>query len=186
MSNKTELRTTATIKLDVKINEMKPWEQSRQGYITIENKVAATFTVIDGWIVNYVLSNPDIGIKDALPIELIGGFKLHGFNLPLIPIDGEDLGDIFSVQNTCTSKEEINFSVEKEVACLIKIYDETPVKNYRLATIYVANAKLAELVISDKTITDSTFTGELFTYIPKEVIELLENNNYKIGIGVPH
>lgn len=186
MSNKTELRTTAAIKLDVKINEMKPWEQSRQGYITIENKVAATFTVIDDWIVNYVLSNPDIGIKDALPIELVGGFKLHGFNLPLIPIDGEDLGDIFSVQNARASKEEINFSVEKEVTCLIKIYDEPPVKNYKLAIIYVADAKLAELVIGDKTVIDSTFTGELFTYIPKEVIELLENNNYKIGLGVPH
>lgn len=51
---------------------------------------------------------------------------------------------------------------------------------------HVADAKLAELVIGDKTVIDSTFTGELFTYIPKEVIELLENNNYKIGLGVPH
>ena len=31
MSNKTELRSTAAIKLDVKISEMKPWEQSRTG-----------------------------------------------------------------------------------------------------------------------------------------------------------
>lgn len=29
-------------------------------------------------------------------------------------------------------------------------------------------------------------SGEYKIIIPKEVIELLENNNYKIGLGVPH
>lgn len=115
MSNKTELRTTATIKLDVKINEMKPWEQSRQGYITIENKVAATFTVIDSWIVNYILSNPNVGIKDAMPIELVGAFKLHGFNLPLIPIDSDYAGDTFTIQKSNVPRTEVTFSVEKEL-----------------------------------------------------------------------
>lgn len=186
MSNKTELRTTAVIKLDVKINEMKPWEQSRQGYITVENKVAATFTVIDSWIVNYILSNPNVGIKDAMPIELVGAFKLHGFNLPLIPIDSDYAGDTFTIQKSNVPRTEVTFSVEKELPCAINIYCETPVKNYQLAELFLGEVKLAELVISDKTVIDATFSESLFSYIPAEAIKLLEDNGYKIGIGVPH
>lgn len=186
MREKIQLKSSIIVKLDVKINALKSWEQSRQGYITIENKLAATFTVIDGWIVNYVLSAPNIGFKDAMPIELVGAFKLHGFNLPLIPIEEGDIGNTFNIQKTKIPNNEVIFSVEKELPCIIDIYQESPIKNYKLATISIADIKLAELVISDKTIIDITFTEYMFDYIPKEAVTILENNGYILGLGVPH